>query len=278
MKSISDALKAHLSSETLTVATLWRVTRTDGSVFAFTDHDQDISFGGLVYLASTGYTPSSVETASALNVDNMEIQGVLTSETITDIDLAAGMWDYALIEVFLVNYMDLSMGGMWIRKGRLGEVKTGRVAFTAELRGMMQNLQQTIGRIYTPACNADFGDARCKMDKPAWTVSGTVSSINGASQFDDASRTEATGHFDGGLLTWTSGPNAGAQMEVKMFTSPGSFILQEAMIRGIAVGDEYSVSAGCDKTLATCKARFSNVINFRGFPYLPGKDRVMSGK
>ena len=37
-------------------------------------------------------------------------------------------------------------------------------------------------------------------------------------------------------------------------------------------GDTFSVFAGCDKTFATCKAKFDNALNFRGFPHLPGND------
>ena len=42
MKSVSPSLAAHLASEAITMATLWRVVRRDGAVFTFTDHDRDI--------------------------------------------------------------------------------------------------------------------------------------------------------------------------------------------------------------------------------------------
>ena len=46
-------------------------------------------------------------------------------------------------------------------------------------------------------------------------------------------------------------------------------------MRPIAVGDDFVVRAGCDKRLETCRDRFANVVNFRGFPHIPGQDTVI---
>ncbi|HLL58748.1 MAG TPA: phage BR0599 family protein, partial [Allosphingosinicella sp.] len=39
-----------------------------------------------------------------------------------------------------------------------------------------------------------------------------------------------------------------------------------------AIGDLVEISEGCDKSFATCTARFANGANFRGEPHLPGMD------
>lgn len=278
MRPISANLRAHLQGETLTVCTLWRVARRDGAVYGFTDHTRSLVYAGTNYLASTGHTPSSVKTSSALSVDNLDIQAVLNSATITEADIQAGLWDYAAIEIMLVNYLALADGHMTLRRGWLGNIKTGRHNFVAELRGMMQPLQQTIGRAFAPGCDADLGDARCKVALGPHTVTGSVTAVTGARQFTDALRIEATNHFAGGLITWTSGPNNTYRMEVKSSTSGGVIVLQQAMPNPIAVGHTYSMIAGCDKALATCQTKFANVPNFRGFPYVPGQDRMLSGK
>ena len=92
--------------------------------------------------------------------------------------------------------------------------------------------------------------------------------------FTDSARGEANGWFDYGLLTWNTGLNAGLSVEVKSFAG-GVFMLFDAMPGVIAVGDRYSVHAGCDKRLATCKAKFANVLNFRGEPFVPGPDSML---
>ncbi|MCC6936382.1 MAG: DUF2163 domain-containing protein [Thermomicrobiales bacterium] len=280
MKSISASLLAHIQSETTTLCTCWRVTRLDGEVFGFTDHTSNLAVGGVVYVASTGYTATAVRSGSALNVDNLDVEGALDSETITESDLLAGIWDFAAIEIFQVNYEDLTMGEMNIRTGNLGAVRTGKNAFVCELRGMMQRLQQGLGRLVMPGCNADLGDSRCGINLSTFTngtVSGSVDSAASDRQFVDAGLTQATGWFAGGLLTWASGANIGLRMEVKQFTSGGTVLLQLPMRNTIAVGDTFTITAGCDKSLATCRDKFNNVVNFRGFPHLPGISRVASG-
>jgi uncharacterized phage protein (TIGR02218 family) len=278
MKTVSAALKAHLEGTLLTVCTLWKVTRTDGLVFGFTDHDRDVTYSGVTYLAATGHSPSSIKTTAQLSVDNLEVQAMLSSSTITEADIYAGLWDYAEVLIELANYNDLTMGSMILRKGWLGNIKTGRHNFIAELRGMMQPLQQMIGRIYSPGCDADLGDARCGVVLGNFTVTGNVTTGGSVNSFIDTVRAEANGYFEGGLVTWTLGDNATYSMEVKKSYANGLITLQQAMPNVIAVADEYSMSAGCDKLRATCVSKFSNVVNFRGFPDLPGRDAMISGQ
>lgn len=280
MKSVSAELLAHLQGEVMTLATCWLVTRQDGEVFAFTDADIDLVISGVTYLASTGYTASAIQTSSAMSVDNLEVQGALDSSTITEQDLLAGLWDFAAIEIFQVNYADLTMGILRLRKGNLGEVRAGKHVFVAELRGMMQRLQQSVGRTVKAACDADLGDTRCKINLGTFTngtVSGTLTSVSANRLFTDSSLAQATGWFSGGLLTFNTGANAGIAMEVKSFTSGGIFLTEQPFPYTVLVGDTFSVTAGCDKLIATCRTKFNNVINFRGFPHVPGIARLSSG-
>ena len=278
MITASAALKAHFAGDYLTVATLWKVTRTDGALFYFTDHDQNILYQGATYLAATGYVPSAVQTSAGLQVDNLEVTSVLDSAFITDADLAAGLWDYAEVIIMVVNWADLTMGDMIIRRGKLGEVTTGKLSFVAELRGMMQHLQQEIGLLIMPTCNADLGDARCQVTLASFTSTGTLTAVTDNAHFTDSSLAGATGLFDYGKLTWTGGLNDGLAMEVKGFTSGGAIVLQQPMPYAVAIGDTFSISQGCDKsTGAGGCTKFSNIINFRGYPHLPGMDRMVSG-
>lgn len=221
MKNISPELKAHLAGQVLTVATLWLIARQDGQVFAFTDLDSPIEYQGQLYESAVGYTPSSVVTGSDLSVDNMEMSGVISSETITEEDLAAGVWDYAEIDVREVNYKDLSMGHRSVRHGRLGNVKTGRNLFTAELRGLTQNLQQSIAEVYAVTCSASLFDSRCKVDRAANTHAGEI--LTALSQRAFITNLDLPpGLCNNGLITFTSGANAGKKAEVKFFGGAGA--------------------------------------------------------
>lgn len=281
MKTLSGPLTAHLLQEVTTLATCWKVTLRDATILGFTDHVADLIISGVTYDAATGYTPSAVQTSASLEVDNLELLGGLDETAINATDLIAGKWDFARVEIFQVNYLDLTMGTLPLRSGTLGQVTRNKSMFQAELRGVSQALTQGIGRLHMPGCDADLGDARCGINLatfPDGTVSGSVSTVVSRIAFLDASLLQPADWFAGGLLTFTSGFNNGFAREVKSFGGGGVITLQAAMPFAVAIADTYSMTAGCDKSLATCQAKFSNTINFRGFPHLPGVDRLLSGR
>ena len=273
MKPISTALTNHIAGEVTTLSTCWKATLTNGTVLGFTDNISDLVIDDITYIATTGYTASNIEASANLAVDNLEIQGVLDSSVITEEDILAGVWDYAQIEIFQVNYNDLSQGKIFLRTGELGIIKTGRSAFVAELRGLMQKYSNVIGEITTPTCRAEFCDARCKLDIDDFTFSGSVTGITNNRLFTDSSRTEATDFYKYGKIKFTSGNNENLQMEIKEFTSGGIIELVLSMPYQIEVGDTFDITAGCSKTLNSCVG-YNNVINFRGEPHIPGQDKA----
>src|SRR5574337_1440406 len=119
MKTRSAALAAHQAGGSTTLACCWKITRLDGQVFGFTSVDQDIVFAGVTYLAATGFTPSAMQSKADLSVANLEVTGMLDAASITEADLLAGRWDGAAVEIFEVNYRDLTMGRMILRTGTL---------------------------------------------------------------------------------------------------------------------------------------------------------------
>ncbi len=281
MKGTSTALKAHMALGSTTMALCWKATLTNGTIVTATAHDRDIVFDGLTYLSTAAYTPSDVESGADMAPDNLEVEGFLASPHITAADVHTGIWDYAAIEIFEVNYRDLTMGRNRIRSGTLGEVKSGFAMFRAELRGLMQAYSRRIVRLIQATCDADLGDARCGVNlnagSPTMTVTGTIDSVASNRQFTDAARNEAADWFTAGKITFTSGLNNGLSMEVKQSTALGVITLHEAMPFNIVAGDTYSMYAGCQKRMAEdCIAKFDNVVNFRGFPHLPGS-RVYAG-
>lgn len=276
MKTIPTALETHLQGDVTTLATCWKVTRTDGVLFRFTSHDRDLVVSGETYLAASGYTSTQISSSDQLNVDNLDVMGVLDSAGITEADLAAGLFDFAEVELFVVNWADTSMGSLPLRKGWLGESVRHDAHFVAELRGLTQALQQPVGDAYSVACRADLGDTQCGVTLATYTVAGSVTGVASRRQFTDSSLGQADDYFNNGLVTFTSGANNGLSREVKDFAG-GVVALYQPFPNDIAVSDTYEIYPGCDKALATCRDTFSNVENFRGEPYIPGNDRLVSG-
>jgi uncharacterized phage protein (TIGR02218 family) len=276
MKTAGSPLATHIAGETTTLATCWKVTRRDGSIFGFTDFDKDLTVDSLLYQARSGYTRSAIHTIANLAVDNLDIESAIDSETLSAADLRAGVWDGATVEIFIVNWANLANGKIILKRGTIGEVELKDTVFRAELRGLSQALSQKIVELYTPDCRADLGDARCKINLASLTVTGAITASRIRRSFADSTRGESINHWNGGLLTWTSGANVGRKMEVKAFGSGGAFTLFLPMPSIVAVGDNYSLRPGCDKKFSTCKDRYSNVKNFRGEPNVPGNDQVLA--
>jgi uncharacterized phage protein (TIGR02218 family) len=276
VKQIPSGLLAHYQQGTTTIAACWKLTRQDGQVFGFTEHDNDLVIDGITYLAKTGFTPTAVQTQSKLAVDNLNANGILDSVIIQEQDLASGKWDYAEIEIFLVNYEDLSQGRDILVTGRIGEVTVGDSTFRAEVRGLANAYSQANFLIYQPGCRANFGDSKCGVDLGPLTVSGTIESVsNDGLTLTDAGRTEANGYFDYGKLTMTSGNSEGLSMEVKVYTT-GTIVLQLQLAQGVEPGDTYDLTPGCGKRFnEDCVGRWNNGINFRGEPHLPGIDKIL---
>lgn len=389
-KQISAALKAHLASETTTLATCWKATLRNGSTFGFTDHTRNISFEGVLYKSSTGYTPTAVETTSMLNIDNMEVEVVLDSPDVTKRDLLAGLWDAAKVETFWVNYEDLTMGKMWRKTGTIGQLSLKGTSFVSEVRGLTQAYATNVVKLVSATCRATLGDSTCKVKLARYTGGGVVEGVSADNRtLTDSTRTEAgptggftitgvsrakeavvlaSGHhfvndqvvtitgvqgvlqmgapnsahteemvgsgfgingyhynignvvdgvsftipvdtrlanddallgpapalqytayisggtalpygsigfYDFGLITFTSGANAGLSMEVKKYTV-GVIELQLPMPYPVAVGDNYTIVTGCGKRFVEdCVTKFNNGVNFQGEPDLPGIDKVM---
>lgn len=275
MKNISTALATHIAGEVTTLATCWKLTRRDNIVFGFTDHDVDIIVDSVTYKAASGFTPSAVQNTASLSVDNLDVEGMLSAGNITEADIMAGLYDFAEIEIFQINYNDVTQGTLKLRRGWLGEVSLVKQQFVVEVRGLTQRLSQTIGELYSASCRAAFADSRCKINAATYTVSGAITSVISNQEFKDSSRTETSGLYNFGKITFTSGANIGLSMEVKEFISGGKIVLVLPMPYNIAIGDSYSLIQGCDKTLATCANQYNNVVNFRGEPHVPGLDSML---
>lgn len=277
MKSLPPGLQDHLSSGATTLCWCWKITRRDALVQGFTDHDAPVVFDGTPFEAVSGFVASQVQSTLGLAVDNLSVVGALSSDTLNEHDLAAGLYDDADIEIWRVNW-NATDQRVLMRKGSLGQVKRGKTGFTAEVRGLAHRLNQPVGRVFAYSCDADLGDARCTKDVSAsiFTANGTIANVTDARRFTVSGIAGyANNWFSFGKLSFTSGANAGRAMEIKRHAGTG-IELWQAMSDAVAPGDAVTLVTGCDKQFATCKSKFDNVVNFRGFPYMPGNDAALS--
>ena len=280
MKTIPPALQTHLDSGTTTLAWCWRISRVDGVAFGFTDHDRVLEFKGTEFEPESGLTASEIRSGADLSVDAQDAAGALRSDRISEADILDGRWDNAEVELWRVNWQAPSQRVL-MRRGAIGQIRRGRHAFVAEIRSMSHLLGQTVGRTFQASCDAALGDARCgiNLGDPTYRGTGTViDRLRDRAFTTSGIGSFAPGWFRFGTLDWTSGPNAGRRAEVLAHGRSDDIAvitLLEAPIRPIGTSDGFTVRAGCDKRIAPCAQKIGNVLNFRGFPHIPGQDTIL---
>lgn len=218
MKKISPELLNHIQSEVTTICHIWKVTRTDGQTYGFTDLDKDINYNGLIYQSVVAYNVSAIKTNSNLAVNNLEVKGplgnipgavvdkdALIGSVMSDPDIQAGLWDYARVDLYEINYEDLSMGTIWKNGGTIGAIKTTRDAVNVELRGLSQALSQEAGRIFTSSCQANLGDANCRLNITPYTFDGKVDQVIDQHAWVDQSLNQTNSTYQKGISNIVKG-------------------------------------------------------------------------
>lgn len=261
----------YLEREVTTLAWCWRLELTDGRVMGFTSCDIDLLIDGETYESCTGFAPTAVSASNDLATDNLDVDGIVSSDRITEEDIFLGVYDNAKIRIFICDY-EHPENHFILREGMVGKLTAGKTAFKAEIRGLMDVYQQQVGRTYQRKCRAQLGDGACKYDIGRDTVTGKVTAVrDDGSVFTDVFR--ADDFFTYGVITFTSGLNKGAAYEVEQSASRnGQIRLFAPPTHEVVVGDTFRIVPGCNGEPSTCKKRFHNFINFRGEPYIPGND------
>jgi uncharacterized phage protein (TIGR02218 family) len=279
MRSIPLNLAAHMAEGTTSLCHCWKLIRQDGQAFGFTDHDKDLAFGGTVFTARSGLEAAEATAELGFAVGGGEVAGALTSAGLTEDDISSGRYDDASVETWLVNWSNVEER-LLLDIGSIGEIRRADGSFIAELRGVMNRLDEERGRLFRATCSADLGDAKCgvNLSSSNYADTGTVTRTDGALGIVASDIGFSDGWCTGGKLTWLSGDNAGLSVEIKIhraINGMDEFDLWQRAPQAIKAGDTFRVTAGCDKTHGTCRRKFKNVVNFRGFPHMPGNDFII---
>lgn len=269
-----STLHDHLATGLTTLCHAWAVTRADGTVFGFTDHDLDLTFDGITFRADSGLAARALQHSTGLSVDNTEALGMLTDTAISDADIEAGRFDGADVRCWRVNWTDPAQRLLMFR-GTIGELRRTGSAFTAELRGLTEALNRPMGRIYQKPCTAVLGDTSCRVDlaSPAHSLTLPVVTITDTRTLRLSHPGQQTpGWFRRGRLVVLDGAAAGLSTTIKRDSVTGGqreVELWEPLRAPLHPGDRVTLTSGCDKRFATCRDKFANLVNFQGFPDLP---------
>lgn len=276
MRTVPPGLAARAGAQATTLATCWRLTRADGIVLGFTDHDRVLSFEGTEFRPELGFEASATDMAPDFAAGTSEAAGILASDRIAEADLAAGLWDGGRVEIFLVDWQ-APEHRMLLRRAVIGEVTRAGNAFRAELRGLAHLLDIPQGRVFSHLCDADLGDGRCRLDLIAggFRLEGTVAAGSTAGRI----RVEGIAGpprdwFAGGRIE--VGGLVGEVVSDRVEEGVRIVELMTPLVQQVAEGTAARLTAGCDKRFASCREKFANALNFQGFPHMPGSERVLA--
>ncbi len=271
------ALNAHLATGATQTCNCWSVQRSDGVMFGFTDHDQALAFDGMTFTPESGLSAKAVSHATGLSVNNTEAVGVLTSDAITNDDLEAGRFDGAAVQLWLVQWSNVAARELQFA-GTIGEIVRESGTFRADLRGLSEALNHDIGRSYLRSCDTTLGSQNCKVDlenADFSTEAVVISSEQNQHFMLELPQAYAARWFEGGFVEVIDGAAQGIRAEIKHDAGDAQdrqFTLWQPLKATVAVGDRMRLVAGCDKRIETCRIKFDNLINFQGFPDIPGDE------
>lgn len=263
--------RSFFASELEGVATFWRIDRRDGVAIGLTNHDRDLTIDGLRHQASPGIVPSAIRRTRDLSPDSAEVAGALCASGLCPDDLAAGRFDGAAVTVGLVDWETGEHIALY--RGTLGQIAEEQGGFRAELLGGKTALEIDAVPRTSPLCRAEFCGPGCGLSAGAHTQEVRIGEIDAERGAVVLHGGPAPGLLTGGWLRPADGPLTGVVLPI-VDVAADAVLLGQVLPAELSVGTPAIVREGCDRTVATCHARFANAVNFQGEPFVPGNDLI----
>jgi uncharacterized phage protein (TIGR02218 family) len=276
MKQASAVLVALLAGEQFTMADLYTFTLVGGSVLRYSAAPTALNVGGNVFALGPKFERSKVSVQVGTQVDELEIKVYCdTTDLIGSTSFLQAAWqgelDGALLQLeraFMPVYSDTSPGTVVLFAGRISDIDCSRTGIDLKCRSHLELLNiQMPRRLWQASCTHIFGGPMCQFNRAslAVTFSATANSTTTVIQGAPTSATP----FAQGTIVGFSGANAGQSRTITAFASGVSVTVKLPFLSPVAIGDQFRLLPGCDRTLATCTTAFNNAVHFGGFPFIP---------
>lgn len=283
MKNATKSLKQLLATGKFITADLYTFDLTSGYKLYFTSYDVPLTYNKNTYLPAL-LTRTMTTQKAGLMVDSMNITCNFDETDLIDHvpiiqAFVAGTFDNAFLtldRVFMPTDrpLDTSAGAVYMFSGRVDIDYAGRTTVELIIKSISELFNMQLPRnLWMPTCQHTVYDAACCLNKASHTVYGTVAS-GSTKNMITTNMINPDGYFDYGVLVFTSGKNNNVRMSIKKYAK-GVFYLTRSTPYEPAPTDMFYVYAGCDKILKTCRDKYNNANNFRGFPFVPRPETVM---
>lgn len=293
MKPTNATLNALLASRQFYAVDLYTITLVGGTVLRYCQGQTDISYGGHTFSAGGTTGPyfdrsgsqARVNWKTGFGTDSLVIEILPGTATILGVPMLTavrtGVFDGATFQLdraFMTTYGDTAAGLVLMFLGRVAEVDADRSLVVMTVNDFREMLEQSFPRnLFQAGCVNTLYDTSCAVVRATFSFSATVQPGTTVTSLK-TSLSQATGYFDLGKIVFTSGALNGIAVGISSWVagSPGSITPVVPFPSLPAVGDSFTASAGCDRSLGQNGClKFNNVANFRGFPYTPAPETAL---
>jgi len=256
-----------------------RIMPVIGASIYLTDHPRDLTMSGHTYLSTSGYEFTGYSATAGFAPGSLDLQGISGVAGISRAQIAAGLFDGAVVSVFATSWSAPIEDEEPIVRGLFGKARLEDDRYVIDGLSLIDALNTARNDQFTAQCPKVFlsqGFGGCLVPAAPNTVTGSLTSVSSAALFTDTARGEASDTFAAGTIRFTSGPNAGLKaLEILSFASGGVIATFEPFYYLPQIGDNYTMVRGCRKRQQDCELRqgvsgpYNNIVNFGGFPWVP---------
>lgn len=277
------------TARSMVTADLYTITLSGGAVLRYTSFDRPVTIGGVTWGVGPVISRGKVRVTVGVEVDSLSMSisadssVLVNGKPLMQIIVGGGL-DGARVLVeraYKADALAAPAGKLFRFSGNVteqGKIVTGSVSFT--VKSDLEYLSEMVPRnVYQPPCDNTLYDSTCGVQRASFTASGAATSASDSRKsYFSHNLSQASWFFNQGVVTFTSGANAGISRTVKIHNgaSGGNALFPAKTIvtvspwpAPVASGDAFTIYAGCDKSRATCIAKFANLSRFRGAPFIP---------
>lgn len=268
MKTVSTTYESREDAHTRKPVEIYRLfTEQSDESWYYTSGDFPITFSGVEYTPATidrsevSYNNNLDSSTMTLRIAYLE-DPVLEYVSNSPVDL---MW----VEVALLFRDQTPYEKSIIFMGLIRNVRFQGNQAEAEVVGFEYILQQPIPKWrFSPRCNTYLFSDTCGLDKDTYKVSTVVSGVDDLLVTCSGLDAQADGYYSRGYVE--------KDYQRSMIVAHDDNVIElRYPIVGLEAGDTLDVYPGCNGDLDTCVGKFSNLNNFRGYPYIPLDNPVM---
>lgn len=241
---------------------IYHIWRDGGEDWYYTDGDVSITYDGNVYTPAT-LSRGSIRYNTQLEAQTLKITAAYLEDATVDF-ISINPVEILWVSVMKLHRDQSPLEAVVLFIGQIKTVAFKGVKATVNCVGFEHFLKKTIPFWrYQLTCNHDVFDSNCSLTKSSYLTSTSISL--------DATKTiltstafgaEDDGYFTGGEIVFGDESRA-----ISDHTGDNITIVYRFLT--LADGDTVSAYPGCDGRAETCRDKYSNILNFLGFPFIP---------